>query len=68
MDKMLGNYEINLDKNYVRLKISENDYEYMVSEELFGDNSHKICRLFEYAYNKGVQNIQHQLRGIIKIK
>ena len=60
----VGNYEIDHDAHYIRLK-SGDEYEYVVSKELFGKEAASAVRLFEYAYERGQSDLRRNLRKLL---
>jgi len=61
----MGNYEIDHIEGHVRIKLSGGDYEYIVSDKLFGTYSRKASRLFEHAYKRGQGDLRRDLRGLL---
>lgn len=61
----MGDFEIDLKAPYVRIKLGDNDYEYIVSEEKFGNHAFKATRLFQYAYERGQSDLRRNLRGLL---
>jgi hypothetical protein len=61
----MGNYEIDYSASYVRIKLPNDEYEYIVSEELFGEFTHKAIRLFEYSYERGQSDLRRNLRKLL---
>jgi hypothetical protein len=61
----MGNYEIDHDIPFVRIKLSETEYEYVVSEDLFGNYAQKATRLFEHAYSRGQSDLRRDLRKLL---
>ncbi len=63
----MGNYEIDISVPFVRLKLNESEYEYIVSKELYGEYAHKAVKLFEYAYDRGRGDFRRDLRKMLNI-
>jgi hypothetical protein len=61
----MGNYQIDYETPYVRLKCNENEYEYVISEDLFGNKAASAARLFEYAYERGQSDLRRNLRKLL---
>jgi hypothetical protein len=63
----MGNYEIDYDVPYVRIKTGSNEYEYIVSTELYGAYSHAAARLFAMAYERGKSDLRRDLRRLLNV-
>jgi hypothetical protein len=61
----MGNYEIDHSVPHVRIKLPTGEYEYLVSEELFGTYAFKATRIFEYAYERGQSDLRRNLRKLL---
>jgi hypothetical protein len=61
----MGNYEIDHKIPYVRIKLHNSEYEYIVSESLFGANAKSAVRLFEHAYERGQSDLRRDLRKLL---
>lgn len=56
-----GNFEVNVEEGYVRLEI-EGTYEYIVSKEKHGDKSTEMALIFRYAFHKGKEDTQYNMK------
>ena len=56
-----GNFEVNMDEGYVRLKV-EDDYEYLISKEKHGNNATEMALIFRYAFHKGKEEVQFNIQ------
>jgi hypothetical protein len=61
----MGNYEIDHKVPFVRIKLSETEYEYIVSKELFGEYASSAARIFEYAYERGQSDLRRNIRKLL---
>jgi hypothetical protein len=61
----MGNYEIDYEKPFVRLRVNGSEYEYLVSNEIFGEKALQATRLFAYAYDRGIGDLRRDLRGLL---
>lgn len=67
MAEFYGNYEICMTFAFVRLKIEDDDYHYIVSQDIFGskDLALKACKVFQDGYRCSKQETSKILRGIM---
>lgn len=65
MVEYYGNYELDFQEGFVRIQIKDNEYEYLVSKELFGSNAHTATRLFQIAFLAGKRNVRRQIKEIL---
>jgi hypothetical protein len=63
----MGNYEIDYDVPYVRIKTNKDEYEYIVSKELYGNAAHSAARLFSTAYERGKSDLRRDLRRLLNV-
>ena len=68
MAEMLGFFEVDEEKGFVRIKHSENSYDYLVSDEKYGSNARAAASLFFKAYHYGVLQTQNELKKVIGLK
>ena len=60
----MGDYEICFKNGYVRIKVGD-EYEYVVSEDIFGDHAQRAARLFDHAYKRGQGDLRRNLRKLL---
>jgi hypothetical protein len=68
MAEMYGNFEVDFDSGVVRMKTGSSDYEYIVSEKMFGGNvtaAKTAARIFQQGYLAGEMQMKRQLRSLM---
>jgi hypothetical protein len=65
MVEYYGNYELDFQEGFVRILVANDEYEYLVSKELFGPNAHTVTRLFQIAFLAGKRNVRRQIKEIL---
>lgn len=65
MANMLGNLEVDEYLGYVRLKLAENDYEYLISQELYGSQAQNMVKAFVIGHGHGVINTRNHIKEAI---
>lgn len=67
MVEIYGNYEVDFKEGFVRLEVSENDYEYLVSDTIFKSREDAIraCRIFVSGFNSSKYETRKKLKELM---